>query len=395
VISDRTVSGLHVEIYLDSQTRTFYLRNLRQINPPLVDNQQVLQQVVPLKVGSIICLGHVQLKVARVQIEVASQPAPPAPLLSDAHNTALGWSQIIPIVSTGRELRRKAHLVPAMITVICVVLLFTVVGRPRIFNFLLAFYIGGAAFYFVYQLCGKRKPWWALMGSAFVTIVVLLSPILRLFIIVFRGILPGNVDQAGSGFLPQLVAHFFGAGLLEELLKAIPILIAWQWGQRLASPLREKVGVWEPLDGILLGAASALGFTWLETLGQYVPNIIQTVSNQSGVGVGELTGLQLLIPRILGSVAGHMAYSGYFGYCIGLSVLKPRKRWQILGAGYLISSGVHALWNSSAALGFWALGVTGILAYAMLAAAILKARQLSPNRNQNFATVVVGFDRKS
>ena len=41
---------------------------------------------------------------------------------------------------------------------------------------------------------------------------------------------------------------------------------------------------------------------------------------------GQLVGLQLLIPRILGSAAGHMAYSGYLGYFIGLSALKPRKR---------------------------------------------------------------------
>jgi len=63
---------------------------------------------------------------------------------------------------------------------------------------------------------------------------------------------------------------FFGAGLMEELLKALPVLLAYVVGSRLSFPWRERIGVWEPLDGILLGAASAVGFTLLETLGQYV-----------------------------------------------------------------------------------------------------------------------------
>jgi RsiW-degrading membrane proteinase PrsW (M82 family) len=64
---------------------------------------------------------------------------------------------------------------------------------------------------------------------------------------------------------------FFGAGLMEELLKALPVLGLYFLGRLLYSPWRERIGVWEPLDGILLGTASAVGFTLLETLGQYVP----------------------------------------------------------------------------------------------------------------------------
>ena len=37
------------------------------------------------------------------------------------------------------------------------------------------------------------------------------------------------------------------------------------------------VGISEPLDGILIGAASAIGFTLTETLGLYVPSIVQSV----------------------------------------------------------------------------------------------------------------------
>jgi RsiW-degrading membrane proteinase PrsW (M82 family) len=138
------------------------------------------------------------------------------------------------------------------------------------------------------------------------------------------------------------------------------------------------VGISEPLDGILIGAASAIGFTLTETLGLYVPSIVQSVANQAvSPEIAELTGLQLLIPRVLGSVAGHMAYSGYFGYFIGLSILKPSLRWQILTIGYLSSALLHALWNTSALVSFGLLAIVGGLSYIFLVAAILKARSFS------------------
>jgi RsiW-degrading membrane proteinase PrsW (M82 family) len=295
------------------------------------------------------------------------------------------FSQLFPILSTGRDLTRKAYLLPGIITIAFVVLMFTAIGKSDLFNLLLAAYIAGIAYFFVYQLCGKRKPWWVLAGSAIVTMLVLSSPLLDWFVFVFRDFLPGAMPQkvASENFLLMLVRMFFGAGLMEELLKAIPVLLAYGIGTKLRSPWREKIGVWEPLDGILLGTASAVGFTLLETLGQYVPSAAGDLTLQ---GQGDLVGLQLLIARILGSISGHMAYSGYLGYFIGLSVLKPSKRWQILGVGYLTAAGLHALWNATGALNLLVLALVGVVSYAFLAAAILKARALSPNRSQNFAT---------
>ena len=301
---------------------------------------------------------------------------------------ALTFTQLFPIASTGKQLSQKAYLYPGIATVICVVSMFVAVGNSVAFNLLLAAYLSGAAYYFIYQLCGKHKPWWVLLGSALATVLILLSPLLIGFILVFREILPGRLPVEGEqiNFLSFLIRMFFGAGLMEELLKALPVLGAMLLGNWLRSPWRDRIGVWEPLDGILLGSASAVGFTLLETLGQYVPNIIQNITLQAGPEAAELVGLQLLIPRILGSAAGHMAYSGYFGYFIGLSALKPRKRWQILGVGYFSASALHALWNASGTVSVLLLAMVGVLSYAFLVAAILKARALSPNRDQNFAT---------
>jgi hypothetical protein len=91
----------------------------------------------------------------------------------------------------------------------------------------------------------------------------------------------------------------------------------------------------------------------------HVPNIIQNVTRQKGAEAGQLVGLQLLIPRILGSAAAHMAHSGYWGYFIGLSALKPRKRWPILGVGYFSEAALHALWNASGAEGRTFAGLGG------------------------------------
>jgi RsiW-degrading membrane proteinase PrsW (M82 family) len=314
------------------------------------------------------------------------RPMSPQEVASSTSDTVT-LSQLFPILSTGRDLTRKAYLIPGIVTVSFVVLMFVSIGKPNFFNLLLAAYMAGIAYYFVYQLCGKQKPWWLLVGAGLVTILLLVSPVLSLFVLTFRGILPGAIPNDNSaGFLPTLVQMFFGAGLMEELLKAVPILLAYWLGTKLKSPYREQIGVWEPLDGILLGAASAVGFTLLETLGQYVPEVVNDVTFQAGANYRELLGLQLLIPRILGSISGHMAYSGYLGYFIGLSVLKPAKRWRILGVGYLTAATLHALWNTMGLVNLLVLAVVGVISYAFLTAAILKARALSPTRSQNFAT---------
>jgi RsiW-degrading membrane proteinase PrsW (M82 family) len=220
------------------------------------------------------------------------------------------------------------------------------------------------------------------LGVAFIQILILLSPILTLFIIVFRGILPGGITQ--TNFASAFIANFFGAGLMEELIKALPAFGLIWLSSKFKSPWREKIGIWEPLDGILILAAAGAGFTFIETLGQYVPMIIDKG--------GELMGLQLLIARTLGSITGHMAYSGYFGYFIGLSMLKPSKRWLLLLIGWLTASVLHGLWNAAASISpnpwiaYSSLALAGVLGYLFLIGAILKARQLSPTRAVNFAT---------
>lgn len=68
VLTNPTVSGLHVEIFFNSQQQSFYIRNLRSQNPPLVDGQQLPQGEKPLNQGSVFYLGQVQLQVTAVNI---------------------------------------------------------------------------------------------------------------------------------------------------------------------------------------------------------------------------------------------------------------------------------------------------------------------------------------
>jgi RsiW-degrading membrane proteinase PrsW (M82 family) len=319
-----------------------------------------------------------------------SVPTSLAPANNDSATRidSVSFTQLFPIISTGKDLTSKAFLIPGILTVIFVVLMFATVGSPRANQIIVGTYIAGAAYYFIYRLCGKHKPWWLLVGVALATAAILKSPILNLFIFVFRGILPGNLPpQDESISITELLIHmFFGAGLMEELLKALPVLGVYLIGRTLPDAWSDRVGVKEPLDGILLGTASSVGFTLLETLGQYVPQITQNIGLQAGIEAGQLVGLQLLIPRILGLAAGHMAYSGYLGYFIGLAVLKPGKGWQILLVGYLTSASLHALWNTIGNIYPIFLVLIGVISYAFLMAAILKARVLSPTRSQNFAT---------
>jgi hypothetical protein len=107
--------------------------------------------------------------------------------------------------------------------------------------------------------------------------------------------------------------------------------------------------------------------------------------------VGWHPGVTLLIPRSLSEAFGHMAYAGCFGYFIGLAVLKKEQRWKILAIGLVSSSLLHAMWDSVSSLNSeLLLFLVGLASYAVLAAAILKAREISPNRAKLMPSIFVG-----
>lgn len=239
----------------------------------------------------------------------------------------------------------------------------------------------------------NRSIWGYLIPFVVVAAMLFIQPILQFFILIFREILPGDVSQVISGnqrpsFVPLFVAMFFGAGLMEELMKAVPILfgavLTW-WG--LKNPNGAKGGFYNllhvrgPLDGALMGIFAGGGFIFIETSLQYVPNTVaQLYQASNDLGTAMAGALLLLLPRVMGGIVGHMAYSGIFGYFIGLSVIRPKQAWKLLLIGYLSAALIHTLWNSVGVIAFFLQYVIAGVAAVGLVGAILKARQLEASR---------------
>lgn len=81
LLSDPTVSGLHVEIFFDAGRHSFALRNLRYTNPPMVDGRQIPDGEALLSQGSTIYLGQVKLKVVAISLGVFNNGIPPTLLM--------------------------------------------------------------------------------------------------------------------------------------------------------------------------------------------------------------------------------------------------------------------------------------------------------------------------
>jgi RsiW-degrading membrane proteinase PrsW (M82 family) len=298
-------------------------------------NGQLVRGCVILRPGDRIMLSQNGPEyVFEIQQSLAAPLTPranpvasyPQPVPSSAANPS--FSQLIPIVSKRKDFIKKSYLLPGIATVLLVVVLFIGQGSLPLFILALALYLGGVGYSFIYRLCGKSKPWWEILIAMFATMVMLLIPpfslIFGILALIFRGLLPGDIENAANNFFGQFIAHFFGAGLLEELFKILPVVALMGLGvlaRQMFQNTRwtQALGVREPLDGILLGAASGLGFTLVETLVQYVPDQFNNAasmfsgSEDGAIAAGGLAAIQLLIPRVIGSLAGHMAYSGYFG----------------------------------------------------------------------------------
>ncbi|HXX38975.1 MAG TPA: PrsW family intramembrane metalloprotease [bacterium] len=220
-----------------------------------------------------------------------------------------------------------------------------------------------AIFLFIYRLAGKPKPLWLLAAVALAVGWVISSPwdpVAPLELMV--------VSRDCNSF-----ACSAWIGVVEETFKILPVVILYFVGRRLHSPEREAVGIWEPLDGVIMACASATGFAFAETLG-YASHF-QTAA--------------LLVARPLSSIAGHLAYSGFLGYAVGLAALKPASALRALTIGFVIAVGLHAVWDTLPASAV-VTPIVAIVAYAVLASAILKARDISPARAQLWGSVWLG-----
>ncbi|MCW5746709.1 MAG: PrsW family intramembrane metalloprotease [Alphaproteobacteria bacterium] len=309
------------------------------------------------------------------------------------------FSEIVPIRSGKINIFKSPLFIFGIATAIATVLLFGLMqglmnastpqaryGVFRSLTMVITAYMLMLSLFAVYLYSRTDRKFWYYVFPIVVICILLTPPFLRFFIFVFREILPGGANLTKSPiFFNAFIGMFFGAGLMEELMKSIPVLFgagltifAVRMRGGLPPGLFDLLRVRSPLDGILMGVASGAGFIFLETWDQYVPNIVvQVFKATKGNDLGAFgLGLMLLFPRVINGLAGHMAYAGVFGYFIGLAVIRPRKAPQLLLIGWLTAATMHALWNSVGTiteyLNYLVAGGTVIA----LIACLLKARQL-------------------
>lgn len=335
-------------------------------------------------------------------------------------------SEIFPLASKAGDLLKRAYFLPGVFVAVCAIAMFYYLGRPMEgiattfqagktaiplivpwYAVWLAALITGAAMYFALRVVGKSKPWWVLLAAGAFTALLLQTPVFSaIHAVTCNPLVPGGDAQAmrTAGWLTRFVNMFFCAGLPEEFFKGLAVAVAVFLGLRLAPPLADRLGATEPVDAMLIGAASGLGFAFVETVFLYVPRIMVLDSidilarelpniarkfpdavhrkleiQRLIAHLGADKGSMLLVPRLVSDIFGHMAYSMYVGYFIGLAAIRRRQAWQLVAIGVVSAAAVHALWNSaggSIAIQFAA----AVLALLMMGAAAIKARELSPNR---------------
>jgi RsiW-degrading membrane proteinase PrsW (M82 family) len=307
-------------------------------------------------------------------------------------------SEIMPFRSSRIKLWKSPLFILALLAAVITPLMFGLMNGalsgPNVQTRMAAMYCTGIIGVFfilmiillaVYLYVKPGRPLWHYLLTAVLVTVILSTPVSMPYFFVFRTILPGQIDPAQNyPFAIMFIKMLFAAGFMEELLKATPILIGLWLSLRAAKSASagenrafNLLRVRGPLDGALMGVFAGGGFIFVETAFDYIPRLSSQVLQQTNDPMAAIAmGLLLLLPRVFGGLVGHMAYSGLFGYFIGLSVIRPKQMWKLLAIGYVSSSTIHALWNSVDAISpLLNYAVAGASAVALVGA-LLKARQL-------------------
>lgn len=184
--------------------------------------------------------------------------------------------------------------------------------------------------------------------------------------------LPLEIGMSRAGMSEDwLVA--VGAPVAEELAKGLFLVLTLVRLRRIIN------GV---LDGLIVSGLVAIGFAAMENVGYYAASYLGL--DDTMVYTGPEMATATFIVRGLFSPFAHPLFTSAIGIAMGLAVGRSRlARWGLILLGYVLSVGLHALWNGSIVVGgglgfLLAYGVLALLLVALLVVAItLRMRQFA------------------
>ncbi|EMA60684.1 PrsW family intramembrane metalloprotease [Halorubrum lipolyticum] len=151
----------------------------------------------------------------------------------------------------------------------------------------------------------------------------------------FAAVLNSYAQPYFSPFgFPGLVLFFFViVGPIEETVKLLAVRLYAYTDDRFDAVI----------DGAVYGAIAGLGFVVIENL-VYIARTVELAELSLGLAaLGAGDGIAAL--RALAG-PGHVIYSAFAGYYLGLAKFNPGNRGPIVVKGLVIAAAIHALYNS-------------------------------------------------
>ncbi|NHN64837.1 PrsW family intramembrane metalloprotease [Haloarcula sp. JP-Z28] len=190
----------------------------------------------------------------------------------------------------------------------------------------------GLAAYIYYADVTTPEPLTLLVGT------FLLGVLFAGFAGILNGVFGTPVQAIGSGFglvpfLGQVFFFFLIVGPVEETVKQLAV--------RLYAFRDERFDT--VVDGAVYGAAAGLGFATIENALYITQNV------EMAAGTVELLAASSDITAVRALAGpGHVIYSAFAGYYLGLAKFNPDDAGPIVLKGLLIASVIHAVYNTLA-----------------------------------------------
>lgn len=150
-----------------------------------------------------------------------------------------------------------------------------------------------------------------------------------------------------------------GAPLAEEFAKGLFLVLTLTRRRRIID------GV---LDGLIVSGLVATGFAAMENVGYYGASYLGFGADFPYEGASAATAV--FVVRGLFSPFAHPLFTSAIGIAIGLAAARRAGRWTwaYVAVGFVLSAGLHGLWNGSIVIGG---GLGFLLAYIVLAALLV------------------------